>query len=218
MKSAPLDVISCTGLAHRAAQGDVEALDALAANLWPAWIKMVESDRSIRALPRTEDHGQNVAATLLAKLKKRQGHALRLYLLWAERHADKTFLDWMRITTKNAVRNYVAARLGPRASLPDDPSPKRLLNEAASSELLDELGARPAVTAAQTARELLDFAETQLPRDQWRALALWLEGATFDEIASELGVDDAQASRLQRSAVAVLRRKFGQPTVAKETT
>jgi hypothetical protein len=65
------------------------------------------------------------------------------------------------------------------------------------------------MTAAQTARQLLEFAREHLPEDQLGALMMWLEGATFEEIAEELGLGEPEAARkTQRAAVAALRRHF----------
>ena len=68
---------------------------------------------------------------------------------------------------------------------------------------------RPPVTAAQTAQQLLVFAQERLPEIQRRALAAWIEGADFDEIARDLALSSAKAAeRAVRAATAVLRRHF----------
>src|SRR5262249_23298222 len=140
---------------------------------------------------------------------RNDAHGLARYAPWRERHADKTFVDWICIVTSNVVRDHVRERMGD-AALFEVPSAKRLLNEFAQSPALAERGARPPLTNAQTARELFEFAQKRLPSDQTRALVLWVEGASFDEIAAELALasDDA-AEKLVRAAVAVLRREFG---------
>lgn len=201
------DVEVCHALALRAEAGDATALASLIERLWPAWLQMIAADRSMRSLHSSEDDIRTVAIGLVEKLQKRQGHTLHLYRLWLERHPSKDFSDWMRIVTKNAVRNHVAARLG-SAPRDDGPSPKRLLNEYSSSKLLEEIRVTPKITASQTARELLEFAEVHLPAGQRRALTLWLQGMTFDDIALDLGVQPGEALRLQRAAVASLRREF----------
>jgi hypothetical protein len=114
----------------------------------------------------------------------------------------------MRIVAANLVRDYVREQMGSRRANLDEPSPKRILNEFSMSPALDELGVRPPMTAAQTARELLDFARTRLSPLQLRALALWLEGTSFDPMDQELEVAAGEGRKLLRAAVAVLRRHF----------
>jgi hypothetical protein len=61
-------------------------------------------------------------------------------------------------------------------------------------------------------RQLLEFACARLPPDQYRALVLWIEDATFAEIdAAIAGAAEGEGQRLVRAAVATLRRHFGQP-------
>ncbi len=129
---------------------------------------------------------------------------------WRQRHPDKTFADWIRIVTRNVVRDGLRQRLGTARAADLDPSPsvKRLLNEFASSPALETLGFRPPVTLAQTARQLLEFAGSHLPADQCGALAHWIRGASFEDIAAELRVGEAVGRRLVRAAVATLRRRF----------
>lgn len=207
---AELDVAMCDALVARAAQGDIEALRRLTAVLWPHWLEQARADAGVRSLPHVEDQAHQVATVLAGKLARRQGHALRLYLLWQERHSGKTFADWTRIVAKNAIRNHLDSQLGRvrHKGTGGEASPKRLLNEAASSSLLDELGVRPAITAEQTARELLQYAERHLKSGEQRALSLWLEGETFSSIAGVLGKSEEEVVKLQRRAVATLRRHF----------
>lgn len=68
---------------------------------------------------------------------------------------------------------------------------------------------RPPMTAAQTARELIEFARAHLRADQFTGLTRWMDGADLGEIAAELALPDPdEARKLVRSAVAVLRREF----------
>jgi hypothetical protein len=57
-------------------------------------------------------------------------------------------------------------------------------------------------------RQLLKYAEQALPEEQCAALALWLKGATDDEIDAELGLAAGRGRKLMRAAVATLRRRF----------
>jgi hypothetical protein len=119
----------------------------------------------------------------------------------------------MHIVVANAIRDHVRTTLGEsKAPRTDALSVKRLLNEFAASPALKELGVRPPITAAQTARQMLEFAERRLPPDQYLALTHWIDGASFAEIEAELGeAAPGQAQRLVRAAVATLRRHFSAP-------
>jgi len=156
--------------------------------------------------------GDDLTPELVEKLGRDDGHGLRLYRPWRERNADKRFEDWMRIVVANAVRDQLREQLG--EGKPEDdaqlPSVKRLLNEFAQALPIERLGVRPPITAAQTARQVLDFARGSLPDDQYAALTRWIGGATFEEIEDELGLAEPDEGRkLVRAAVAVLRRRFG---------
>jgi hypothetical protein len=104
--SAAIDVTLCESLAARAAAGDGDACRKLVEHLWPAWIGMVRSSRSMGALARSEDHVHDVVARLVEKIGRPDGRGLRLYPPWRERNQTKTFGDWIRIVTKNAIRDY----------------------------------------------------------------------------------------------------------------
>jgi hypothetical protein len=72
------------------------------------------------------------------------------------------------------------------------------------------LAYRPLMTHAQLARELLDHAAHVLDPAQFRALRCWMEGASFHELAAELGlVAPRDAEKVVRAAIARLRRQFG---------
>ncbi len=208
MARATLDVTRCEALAAKAAAGDEPSCRALIEHLWPNWLRIVAASKSLAQLPPSEDHAHNVVANLVEKIGRPGGKGLRLYRLWREKNADKDFGDWIRIVTANAVRDYVRAERRDAGGWVD-PGPKRLLNEFASSPLLERLGIRPPITAAQTVRQLLAFAEQNLPAAQLRALSHWLDGADFDEIGERMELAGADAARkLMRAAIATLRRHF----------
>jgi DNA-directed RNA polymerase specialized sigma24 family protein len=214
MSPTPVDWTRCEALAARAADGDAAARRELMEALWPTWLGLVRGSRAMGPLARSEDDVHDVLTKLVEKLGRADGHGLRLYRSWIERHPEKTFEDWICIVVANAVRDHVRRQLGEAKGPPStgEPSIKRLLNEFASSPALERLGVRPPLTAAQTARQLLEFARERLPADQYGALTRWIDGATFEEIEEELGLREAGAGRkLVRAAVAVVRRHFVVP-------
>lgn len=198
----------CEDLVARGAAGDSVACRGLIEYLWPIWLEMVRSSRAINALPNPEDGVHDVVAKLVEKLGQPQGRGLALYLSWKQRNPEKAFEDWLRIITSNAIRDHARERLAAQRQPVGDPGVKRLLNEFASAPVLEELGVRPPVTLAQTARELLEFARNRLDARQQAILEAWLEGASFVEIGEALGISETDARQGLRASVAVLRRYF----------
>jgi RNA polymerase sigma factor (sigma-70 family) len=203
-----IDAALCERLAARAIQGDEEAGRGLVQHLWPFWIAAARASRSMRSLSRSEDGVHDVVMRLIEKIGPPKVRGLRLYPAWRERHPDKGFDDWIRIVTANAIRDYVRARVGHERGNPGEISAKRLLNEFASSAGLENSAVRPPFTAAQTARELYDYAQTQLPDDQLAVLKAWLEGGDFEDIAADLRTTPDEARRVLRAGIATLRRRF----------
>jgi DNA-directed RNA polymerase specialized sigma24 family protein len=207
MNRASIDVARCQELIASALGGDEASRRRLIEVLWPVWTHIVSRNRSMGSLAASEDHVQNVVGKLVEKLSRSDGHKLRQYVEWQKVNHDRTFEDWIRIVTKNAIRDYVRRQFPAPAK--GRCTPKRLMNELATSPLVEELGVRPAFTAGQTARELLEFAESQLSPNQMEALRLWLDGAVFEEIAEHGGVSPDDARKLVRAGVMILRRRFG---------
>ena len=203
------DVRLCERLVEQCLEGDPTAVERLVSYLWPIWLEMVRTSRNMSALRRSEDDVRNVATRMVEKIARRGGRNLELYVAWRQRHPSKDFGDWLRIVTANVVRDYVREHRGPSRSPSDALSVKRLLNEFSMRTTLgDEQMHEPPFTPLQTARELCEFAERRLPADQLGALTLWLQGATFEDIGTELGITEDEGRKTVRAAVAMLRRHF----------
>jgi DNA-directed RNA polymerase specialized sigma24 family protein len=203
-----VDNALCERLVQNVARGDGGACRELIAYLWPIWLGMVRSSRGMQSLVNLEDGVHDVVARLVEKFGQPEGRGLCLYAPWKARNSDKAFEDWLRIVTKNVIRDYLRERVGGSRQGSGEPGVKRLLNEFASARVLEELGVRPPLTLAQTARELIEFARGRLAAEQLAVLEAWLKGATFEEIAAERGTVEQEARQSLRSAVAVLRRYF----------
>ncbi len=198
-------------LVGRAAElGDASAARALVEQLWPVWLRLVRAAPAMRLLGVSEDHTRNVAVRLAEKFGQPHARTLKAYALWQERNEGKSFDDYHRIVVANAVRDYV--RLHVTSEATDDGSytgrRKRLLNEFAATEAIERVGFRPALTPAQTALQLVAFAERRLPPTQLASLRLWLEGAEPSELDVPLGVAAGEGNRALRAALATLRREF----------
>jgi DNA-directed RNA polymerase specialized sigma24 family protein len=210
VKEKEVDLTRCEALAERVAMGDVESAELLRQELWPWLDSLVRSSNTMRPFADSHD---DVAKALDGAVRKISG-GLRLYPGWRESHPTKTILDWMRIVAKNSMRDYVRSQLGRRPTREGEIGAKRLLNEFASSDAIEDLPTRQTLgtdtpfAQAQTVRELIAFAKRRLAVDQLQALACWLKGNADGQIAEELGVSVADAKRKREAAVAVLRRHF----------
>lgn len=196
----------------KAAHGDAVACRDLVGGLWPHWLAMARRSRALRGVRAPDESAREVATRLAEKVGRAGSSELRSYAGWKSANPGKGAGDWIRILAANAARD-VARHEGGRV---DDagvvePSQKRLLNEFSRVVQLDDCGARPPVTALQTARQLLKYAADVLAPAQLVALREWLLGATFEQIAVEAGLADAaSAQRALRAAIAQLRRRFAE--------
>lgn len=212
-----IDTARCEALVERICAGDEEAWKPLVEHLWPHWLVLVRASRRMGPLAKSDDHVHDVLAELVDKLGTDGGRAITTYPRWKEENPGKTFADWIRIVTSYTLTDYVRATLGRGSKSTDEegrlPSIKRLLNEFSISPAGEEAFGqdRPKMTAAQTARELFDYAREKLPSEQLTALSLWLDGASFEEIDASLALekgDDEASKKLVRAAIASLRRRF----------
>ena len=200
----PFDVGRAEQLLSRAAAGEPGAFNALVELIWPDLSRSVRTSRRLAAAGGDEDGPHDVGLRIIEKLRADDYRALKLFGDWRRRHPEKSVVDWLRIVAANVTRDYLRELRG-YSKETDLPSPKQLMNAFSSVLSADDLGTRPPMTWAQTARQLLEFARTRLDPTQYRALEAWLQGASFDEIAEN--ADDAR--RTVRAALAVLRREFG---------
>lgn len=210
------DLAELAAYVPRVLGGDAAAWQELVARLEPHLIPLLRSSRTLGPLRDNIDDCRAVMLSVFERLSKDDHRGLRLFQPWADANPGKNFGDWIRIVTANMARDHMSSRLGGAgrfADADDVPLNKRLLNTLATllpSDDDDRLAFRPAMTKMQLARELLEYAERSLESTQLRALRGWMEGATFDEIAAQLGLAAPRdADKLVRAALARLRRHFG---------
>jgi hypothetical protein len=198
------------GFLPRVVGGDDAAWQELVVELEPHLIALLRASRTLGPMRHNIDDCRAVMISVLERLKKENYRGLRLFPPWAAANPGKDFGDWIRIVTVNMARDHVSSRLGEHA---EGAPNKRMLNTLASLLPGDDdqrLGFRPLITNDQLARELMEYAARTLDPVQLRALHLWIEGASFDEIAAELHLARPQeATKLVRAALARLRRQFG---------
>jgi hypothetical protein len=210
------DLASLAAYVPRVVGGDASAWQELVARLEPLLIQLLRRSRTLGPMRNSVDDCRAVMISVLERLRKDDFRGLRLFPPWGDVNPGKDFGDWIRIVTINIARDHVSARLGGAASpgaSDEAPLNKRMLNTLASLLPGDDdrrLAFRPAMTNEQTARELLEYAVRALEATQLRALRRWMDGASFDELAGELGLaSPREADKLVRAALARLRRHFG---------
>ena len=194
---------------RRVLRGDQSAWMTLFSQYGPVVERIARTNRSMGSYRGSVDDVRNVMARVFERLRRDDYRALRTFADWRDKNPGKVFSDWLTIVTVNVVRNYISSKLG--APSPDGASLKQLVNTFADALPLDGDAqlVRPHITTKETAQRIVEYAQDHLADDQLAVFAAWLEGSTFDEIASELHLVDAKAAdRILRAALARLRRQF----------
>jgi hypothetical protein len=201
----------------RALEGDEAAWVRLLGLLWDRVDDRARRSRYMGQLRGSIDDRREVVSRVFARLRRNNLRALRTFPAWRERNPEKTIDDWLAILVTNVIRDYVRERLGDIDASGN--GLKRMLHTLASSLDVDADGARrPAMTDAIAATELLSVARSILPAEQASALASWLAGGDFEEIATAHGWPDGRAARGKvRAALARLRRELRDETAAEVT-
>jgi hypothetical protein len=195
----------------RVLRGDQVAWMRLFSQYGPVVERIARTNRSMGSYRGSEDDARNVMAQVFERLRRNDYRALRMFRGWQEKNPEKAFHDWLTIVTVNVIRNYISSKLGAPSQTGE--SLKQLVNTLADALPIDgdELLVRPHITTKETAQRIIEYARDNLAEDQLAVLAAWLEGASLDDIVSELHLTDARAAdRLLRAALARLRRQFAQ--------
>jgi hypothetical protein len=209
------DLATLATYVPRVVGGDGSAWKEFVAQLEPLLVQLLRRSRTLGPMRHNLDDCRAVMIKVLERLKKDDYRGLRLFQPWADANPGKDFGDWIRIVTVNMARDHVSSRLGDAQRSDDEvPRNKRMLNTLASLLPGDDdhrLAYRPLMTHTQLARELLEYAARALDPTQFWALRRWMDGASFDELAVELGLAAPRdAHKLVRAALARLRRHFGE--------
>ena len=210
------DLATLAAYVPRVVGGDASAWNELAVRLEPLLLQLLRRSRTLGPMRHNVDDCRAVMISVLERLSKNDFRSLRLFQPWADANPGKDFGDWIRIVTVNIARDHVSGRLGGAAGAGSDDEArlnKRMLHTLASLLPGDDdhrLAFRPSMTNVQLARELLEYAARSLESTQLHALRRWMDGASFDEVAGELGLATPRdADKLVRAALARLRRHFG---------
>jgi RNA polymerase sigma factor (sigma-70 family) len=194
-----------TDLLRAVSRGEDAAWRELVAIVHP---RVVEQCRR-RRLSRDEDIAAEVAAHTLDRLRAQDFAALRRFLEIQRKYPATKFDAWLAVIVRNVCIDTLR-------SLPElqrrRVAGERHLFSVPLLPFEDEANAAAEcdLLAHRDVQRLVEFLlSDDFPNEQRRAIALWLEGMTNDEIASELGLAGPSASiRLLNAARQRMRRRF----------
>jgi len=191
----------------RSAAGDGAAWLALWSELEPWLVMVVASPRFLGRVGQREDDRANIVLEVIARLHADRFHRLRLYLETRAAQPGLKFRSWLRVVAKRVGIDYLRAHQNYIDRRRDGEASRGRWVEAGTLPSDSKLpGERPPVTNRGTVLELLRYAAASVPEPQLSALELWTQGASFDDIARELGVSEPE--KLVRAAIERLRRRF----------
>ena len=197
-------------LVTAAATQDEAAWQQLWAAVEQPLSRIVAQPRFLGRLGQREDDRRNIVLNVMARLRDNNFARLGMYLEARTSNPRLRFLSWLRVVAKRVGIDYLRAHPDyVRRHDADASRPGAWVDAGTLPPSSQLLGERPPVTNKGTARELLEFAAGVLPEDQRRALELWAQGESFDDIAKQLALPTAQAAeRMVRAVVERLRRRF----------
>jgi len=199
-------------LVASAAGGEDPAWHAFWRQLEPALTALVRRPSFMAHMSRNEDDRRDVVVAVMARLRADGYHRLQLYLAARRADPELTFMRWLAVVAKRVAIDCLRAHpdyVDRRRSHAAEDSPGVWIKTEVLPGDASLSGGRPPMTNRVTARQILRFAAGALTEPQRRALEMWAEQASYDDIALALlldGPDDAD--RLIRSAVERLRRHF----------
>jgi len=188
--------------------GDERAWQRLWQHVEPTLYATLRRPQVLGRLSQSEDDCRNIVVEVMSRLRANRFARLGQYVEARRNNPAVPFLGWLVVVAKRVAIDYMRGHetYVDRRHERDASSPGawRDIRTLPSDSQLP--GARPAMTGRGTAHELYAFASTDLPIDQRLALAAWLEGATFEDIAA--GGDPREAEKMVRAALVRLRRRF----------
>ena len=188
--------------------GDERAWQRLWQHVEPTLYATLRRPQVLGRLSQSEDDCRNIVVEVMSRLRANRFARLGQYVEARRNNPAVPFLGWLVVVAKRVAIDYMRGHetYVDRRHERDASSPGawREIRTLPSDSQLP--GARPAMTGRGTAHELYAFASTDLPIDQRLALAAWLEGATFEDIAA--GGDPREAEKMVRAALVRLRRRF----------
>jgi DNA-directed RNA polymerase specialized sigma24 family protein len=197
------------GWVRAAAGGDAQAWQRLWSELEPKVLALLRNPSVLGRFAEREDDCRSVVVVLMERLRADGFRRLRSYLDSKAKRPGLQFMPWLIVVAKRTAIDCVRAHPDyiDRRRQSDASSPGAWVDPASlpPSSLLP--GSRPPLTNRGTAMELLRFAEANMPDAQRQAIELWMQSASFDDIARALGLSGSKdAERAVRAGLERLRR------------
>lgn len=204
-------------LVSAAAAEDPAAWQALWAAIEPPLSRIIAQPRFLGRLGQGEDDRRNIVVAVMARLRADRFARLHLYLEARAQNPRLPFLGWLRVVAKRVGIDYLRSHPDyVRRHEADASRPGYWVTPEALPPPSQLGGARPPVTQRGTANELLAYAEGVIPEAQRRALVMWAQSESFDDIATALGLPSAAAAeRVLRAVLERLRRRFRDDELAR---
>jgi len=208
-----LDEEALEKFVEAAAAQDEAAWQQLWAMIEPPLSRIIAQPRFLGRLGQREDDRRNIVVAVMARLRADQFGRLQMYLDARKTNPRLRFLSWLRVVAKRVGIDYLRSHPDYVRRHDENASrPGQWVDAGTLPPASQIFGERPPVTTRGTARELLQFAAGAIPDEQRRALELWAQSESFDDIAKALGFATAsEAEKTVRAAIERLRRRFRSP-------
>jgi DNA-directed RNA polymerase specialized sigma24 family protein len=194
--------------AQGAVDGDELAWQRLWRALEPELLRIVGKPGFLGRISQHEDDRRNIVVATMERLRTDDFRRLRSYLDAKRENPTLKLISWLRVVMKRVGIDYIRAH-GEyvRRSDANASSPGQWIE---SDEMTSGVHAqRPAMTNMGTAHELLAYAASAVTPSQLRALEMWTQSESFDDIAQALGLARPQeAEKLVRAVLERLRRHY----------
>jgi len=194
-----------TQLLRSVLSGDDEAWQTLLARVHEASLFVVKK----REWRQDDDFAHNVALRTIERIEKDDYRCLRQLVETQERYPTLRFPAWLRSLIRNSVVDEIRAR--PEYSRQRSEGKRSLVHRPhlplEDAHAVVE-GSSPFHRHIEVRRVMRWIHDPQFPEDQRRAILLWIDGHTKDEIAELLELAPGDASRLLRASRQRLRRRF----------
>ena len=193
-----------------ATSGDQLAWKRLWGAIEPPLLRILAQPSFLGRISQREDDRRNIVVAVMARLRADDFHRLRLYLDARRESPTLKFMSWLRVVAKRVGIDYMRAHPDwVRRTEPEASSPGRWVDAGTLPPPSQFHGARPPITIQGTARELMHYAAGAITGDQLRALELWSQSESFEDIAKTMGLASAtHAEKTVRAAIERLRRKY----------
>ena len=193
-----------------AAARDEGAWQKLWAAIEPPLSRIIAQPRFLGRLGQREDDRRNIVVAVMGRLRADHFGRLQMYLDARRANPRLRFISWLRVVAKRVGIDYLRSHPDYVRRHDENASrPGQWVDAGTLPPASQIFGERPPVTNRGTAHELLVFAQGAIPEEQRRALELWAQSESFEDIAKALNMKSAsEAEKTVRAAIERLRRRF----------